>query len=105
MDGDKVVKIFGKRDGFPDVARLEHFARRVGVPVDVGPGGGDLEQKIAYDNHSSARKFEDEVWGEMVADLWAKGRALVFPLEQAERAFESYETRRWVWSEKNRSAE
>ena len=42
---------FGKRHGFPDIATLEHMAR-VGVPVDVGPGG-DLRHEIEYENHSS----------------------------------------------------
>ena len=38
-DEDRMRDFFGKRHGFPDVARLEQIAR-VGVPVDVGPGGG-----------------------------------------------------------------
>ncbi|CAN0580224.1 unnamed protein product, partial [Laminaria digitata] len=66
----------------PDIAWLEQIAR-VGVPVDVGPEG-NLEQEIAHGNHSSAETFEEEVRGEAIADV-VRGRALIFPLEQAER--------------------
>ena len=63
-DGDKIVGVSGKRHGLPDIARLGHISG-VGVPVGVGPGG-DLEQGVALVNHSSARKIEDEVWGEVI---------------------------------------
>ena len=90
MDGDRIHDFFGMRHGFPNIARLEHIIARVGVgaycksgfPVDVGPGG-DLEREIAYRNHSSAKTYEEEVRGEMIAGF-VRGRALVFPLEQAE---------------------
>ena len=47
-----------------------------------GPGG-DLRHEIEYGNHSSAKKYEKEMKGEVIADV-VRGRALVFPLEQAE---------------------
>lgn len=72
---------FGKIYGFPDIARLEHITR-VGVPVNVGPGGG-LEQEVARGKHSSAKTYEEEVRWEVIADL-VRGRALVLPLEQEE---------------------
>ena len=75
LDGDRIHDFFGMRHGFPDIARLEHIAK-VGVAVDVGPGG-DLEHKIAYGNHSSAKQYEDEVRGEVIADL-VRCRSLVF---------------------------
>ena len=52
---DRIHAFLGMRHGFPDIARLEHYAR-VGVPVDVGPGS-DLELEIAYGNYSSAEKY------------------------------------------------
>ena len=67
--------------GFRTFARLEHIVR-VGVPVDVGPGG-DLRHEIEYGNHSSAKKYEKEGRGEVIADV-VRGRALVCLLEQAE---------------------
>lgn len=81
IDGDRIVDLFGKRHGWPDIERLDHIAR-VEVSVDVDPGGG-LEKEVAYGSPSSARKWGEEVRGGAVADL-VRWRALMFPLEQAE---------------------
>ena len=53
----------------------------MGVPMDVGLGG-NLGQGIAYENHSSAGKFEAVV-REAITDL-VQSRTLIFLLEQAE---------------------
>ncbi|CAN0584222.1 unnamed protein product, partial [Laminaria digitata] len=61
-------------------ALLEQIAR-VGVPVDVGPGG-NLERELAYGNHSSAGKHATEVWEKAVGDV-RMGRAMVIPARLA----------------------
>ena len=51
--------------------------------MDVEPEEGNLRQEVEYGNRSRAGKFENEVRGEAIADL-VRGRALMYPLEQAE---------------------
>ena len=69
------------RHEFPDIARLEHIAI-MGAVADVGPGS-DLEQEIAYGNHSGAKYDEEEVREELIAKL-VLSRSLAIPLAQAE---------------------
>ena len=59
---------------FLGIDNLRHIAR-VGVPVDVRPGG-NLTKELTYENHSSAQKVHVAVRGKAVADV-ASGRAIV----------------------------
>ena len=54
MDPKLVQAFFGNRHRFPGFGSLTHIAR-VGVPVDVPPGG-NLTKELTYGNHSSAQK-------------------------------------------------
>ena len=82
MDPERVEAFFGDKHSFPGIEHLKHIAR-VGVPVDVLPGG-DLAKELEYGNHSSANNFGEAVWKKAVADV-ACGRAIVFPKEQADQ--------------------
>ena len=55
-----VEAFFGDKHRFPRIDQSKHIAR-VGVPVNVLPGG-DLTKELEYENHSSAEKFHEEVW-------------------------------------------
>ena len=65
MIPERVEAFFGDKYRFPRIDQLKHTAR-VGVPVDVLPGG-DLTKKLKYENHSSVEKFHEEVWEKAVA--------------------------------------
>ena len=80
MDPERVEAFFGDKHKCPGIDHLKRIAR-VGVPVDVLPGG-DLTKELEYGNHSSASTFDEAVWEKAVADV-AWGRAIVFPKEQA----------------------
>lgn len=69
---------FGNRNGVLEAERLVQMGR-LGVPIDVGPGG-NLEHEISYKHHPSAEKNADEVMAEARADV-ARGRAIAFHLE------------------------
>ena len=83
IDVGCVKMVFGEQRKVDQFALLEQITR-VGVPVDVGPEG-DLEQELAYGNHSSARKYVAEVWENIVGDA-KKGRAIVMPVKVARMA-------------------
>ena len=70
----------GTSTGFPRIDQLKHTAR-VGVPVDVLPGG-HLTKELEFENTSSAGKFHEEVCQKAVAEV-ACGREIVFPKEHA----------------------
>ena len=59
IDAKRVTKCFGEQRNINQFAPLGPMAR-VGVPVDVGPGG-HLERELAYGNHSSADRHANEV--------------------------------------------
>ena len=80
IDVERVKNFFGERHKVDQFALLEQIAR-VGVPVDVGPGG-NLERELAYGNHSSARKHVADVWENAVGDV-KNGRAIVMPVRVA----------------------
>ena len=80
MDREGVQAFFEDKHRFPGIDDLRHIAR-VGVPVDVRPGG-NLTKEPTYENISSAQEFRVAVWEKAVADV-ASGRAIVFPKEQA----------------------
>ena len=80
MDPELVQVFCGDRHQFSEIDNLRHKAR-VGVPVDVRPGG-KLTKKLEYGNHSSAPKRQVAVWEKAIADV-ASGRAIGFPKEQA----------------------
>ena len=82
IDVEGVKKGFGEQHEVDQLALLEQIAR-VGVPVDVGPGG-NLERKLTYGNRSSARKHVAQVWENAVRDV-KKGRAIVMPVKVAQR--------------------
>ena len=48
----RVTQWFGEQHQIDQFARLEHIAR-MGVPMDVIPGGS-LERELGCENHSSA---------------------------------------------------
>ena len=76
----RVTRFFGEQHRIDQFALLEQIAR-VGVPVDVGPGG-NLARELAYGNHNSADKHASEVWEKAVGDV-KTGRAIVFPARLA----------------------
>ena len=76
MDPARVEAFFGDKHSFPGIEMLKQIAR-VGVPVDVLPGG-DLAKELEYGNHSRANNFGVAAWEKAVADV-ACGRAIVFP--------------------------
>ena len=76
IDAERVTRFVGERHNIDQFELLEQMTR-VGVPVDVGPGG-NLEREMAYGNHSSADKHASEVWEEAVGDV-KTGRAILFP--------------------------
>ena len=80
MDPARVEAFFGDKHSFPGIEMLKQIAR-VGVPVDVLPGG-DLAKELEYGNHSTANNFGEAVWEKAVAGV-ACGRAIVFPKERA----------------------
>lgn len=57
---ERVDAFFRNKHRFPRVDRLQHIAR-VGVPVDVLPGG-DLTKRLECENHWSAEKCHEEAW-------------------------------------------
>ena len=65
--------------------------------MDVGPGG-NLEQELAYGNHSSARKHVVDVWENAVGDV-KKGRAIVMPVRVA-RSVRGLRIIPWGWWKK-----
>lgn len=81
MDVDRVQQFFVEKHQYSEGERLVQMAR-VGTPLSsVGPGG-ELEQELAYGNHSSVHEFQKEVWEKVVVDV-AAGKALVVPIEMA----------------------
>lgn len=83
MDPERLEVFFGgKHSSFPKIDHLKHFAR-VGVPVDVPPGG-NLAKELEYGNSPSAGTIDEAVWENTVADV-AGGRAIVFPNGKAEQ--------------------
>ena len=83
IDVERVKNYFGEQHKVDQFAQLEQIAR-VGVPVDVGPGG-NFDRKVTYGNHSSARKHVTDVWENAVGGV-KKGRAIVMPLRVAQVA-------------------
>lgn len=81
INGNRMVDCFGKKHEFWDIARSGHIAK-VGISVDVQPGG-DLAQEIVYGNHSSVERCVEEVRREVIADL-VRGGALAFLLGKSE---------------------
>ena len=79
MDPERVQASFGDRHPFSGIDNLRHIAR-VGVPVDVRPGG-NLTKEFTYGNHFSAQNFHVAVWDKAVADV-ASDCAIVLPKEQ-----------------------
>lgn len=80
IDAERVTKFFKEQHNVDQFSRLERVAR-VGVPVDVGPGG-NLERELAYGNHSSADRHAIEVWEKPAGDV-KTGRAVVVPVRLA----------------------
>ena len=80
MNPERVQAFFGDKHQFPGIDNVRHIAS-VGVPVNVQPGE-DLTKELAYEKHSSTKKFNEAVWEKADADV-AGGRAIVFPKEQA----------------------
>lgn len=80
IDPERVEALFGNKHNFPGIDHLKHIAR-IGVPVDVLPGG-DLTKELEYGNHPSAIDVDETGWEQVVADV-AGGRAIGFPKEQA----------------------
>ena len=80
IEVERVTRFVGEQHHIDQFSLLEQIAR-VGVPVDVGPGG-NLERELAYGNHSSADKHASEVWEKAVGDV-KTGRAIVFPARLA----------------------
>ena len=75
-----MTRFFGEQHHIDQFALLEQIAR-VGVTVDVGPGG-NLERELVCGKHSSADKHASEVWEKVVRDV-KTGRAIVFPARMA----------------------
>ena len=76
----RMTRFFGEQHHIDQFALLEQIAR-VGVTVDVGPGG-NLARELAYANHNSADKHASEVWEKAVGDV-KTGGAIVFPARLA----------------------
>ena len=75
--------VFGEQHKVDQFTLLEQIAR-VGVSVDVGPGG-NVERELEYGNHASARKHTAEVWDNVVRYI-KKGRAIAISVRVARRA-------------------
>ena len=60
IDAERVTRFLGEQHNVDQFELLEQMAR-LGVPVDVGPGG-NLARELAYGNHRSADKHASEVW-------------------------------------------
>ena len=71
IDTECLTRLLGEQHNIDQFALLEQIVR-VGVPVDVGPGG-NLGRELAYGNHSSADKLASEVCGNAVGDVMAGG--------------------------------
>ena len=74
IDAERVTSFFREQHNIDKFALLEQNAR-VGVPVNVGPGG-NLERELAYRRNSGVNKHASEVWGKAVGDV-KSGRAIV----------------------------
>ena len=79
MNPERVEAFFGDKHSFPGIDNLKQIAR-VGVPVDVLPGG-DLAKGLAYENHPSTETIVKAVWEKAEADV-AGDRVLVSSKEQ-----------------------
>ena len=80
IDVERGKNFFGEQHKVDHFARLEQIAR-VGMPVDVGPGG-NVERELACGNHRSARKHAAEMWENAVGDV-KKGKAIVMSVKVA----------------------
>lgn len=63
---ERVEAFFGDKRRFPGNGNLKYITR-VGVPVDVRPGG-NLSKELSHGNHLSPETFDKSVWEKAVVN-------------------------------------